>query len=286
MSRPFAALLCALIVALGVGAANAPGGRQAGAQPPPPSPQETVLTADDIFHKAVLVTGDHRTPPFITYTMHEIFTHHGRRYDYDYRVWYRSDGKALMQNMAPDRRGRVETLWGYPFPVAPDINILLYATPPPDLGASPTPLPLPSGSGPPLLGIEPVRRDRYYDISLVGVEVYNGRPAYHLKLRALREQHQHPFQELWVDALTFEVWKAYGMRSEHRGLASGSGDAYAEFVPIGSYWLVSHAGGHGQVRLGIVNDSAEYEFVLANFGFPDYVPDWYFDAKTFRYHKR
>ena len=144
------------------------------------------------------------------YDMHEIFTHHGRQSSYDYHVWYRADGKALMQNAVADRRGHREQRFQYPFPFAPDINILLYATPPP------TPLPVviatpsaaASGKTPvPLISVQAITANRYYSVTFVGREDYQGHSVYHLSLLplALVDEKSHPWKDLWVDAQTFEA---------------------------------------------------------------------------------
>lgn len=242
---------------------------------------------DDIFHNAQRTAADNNLGlRYITYQMHEVFVHHGRRFEYDYRVWYRrTDGKALMQNVSPTRRGRAETFFGYPFPFSPDINILLNATPPP----SPSPPPPPRGSAPPgtappLLTVEPVRADRYYDVSLIGTESYHGHLVYHLGLKPVRDEEHHPWKDLWVDIISFEVWKAHASASGRRGPGAGTVDGEAEFTPVGDYWMTADASGDGQVRIGFISDSGHYEYVFHDFGFPQFVPDWYFDEKQFKEH--
>ena len=287
------ALLFAAAGALAGGAAA--DSRPSGFQPAPSlraatsSPTPTAapsLSPDEIFHKAIRALRQNPDPPYITYMMHEVFVHHGRSYAYDYRVWYRTDGKGLMQDVDSARGGRQDTYFGYPFPSAPDNNILLYATPPPIS----TPLPSPQNSAPPgmtpapLLGVEPVRSDRYYDVSFVGRENYEGHQVYHLALRAVRDEQAHPWKDLWIDVNSFQVWKAHANASGSRGPGHGSVDATAEFEQIGPYWLLARATGDGEVHIGFISDSGHYEYTFSDFGFPASVPDWFFDEKAFKKH--
>ena len=265
------------------------------ARTPEPSPTPTPpillgapdLSADQIMINAEKATRNHDKPRFITYQMHEIFVHHWQREVYDYRVWYRADGKGLMQNLNKNRWGQTETYFGYPFPSSPDNDILLYATPDPQSTPPPpsSPVPLPSGaSPPPIISHEPVVGDRYYSVKLAGVEDYHGKPVYHLLLKPIRDERAHPWKELWVDTTTFDVWKAHAHASGSKGVAQGTLDAVVEFERVGNYWLVSNAVGDGELHMGPLGDSGHYEYTFSDFGFPQSVPDWYFDAKAFKNH--
>jgi hypothetical protein len=289
------ALIGAVAIALTVSIAGAkpvpvePGGAPVRVRvSPSPSPSPPVMSPDDIFHRAQKVADANPRPRYMTYQMHEVFVHHGRRFEYDYRVWYRSDGKGLMQNMSPGRHGSTETFYGYPFPFSPDTNILLNATPPPSPGPPPPPvggLKIP-GTPPPILTVESVLSDRYYDVSIVGIEDYRGHPTYHLGLRPVRDEEHHPWKDLWIDVSTFEVWKAHASASGRRGPGAGTIDGEADFSPVGSYWMVANASGDGQVRIGFISDSGHYEYAFSGFSFPDFIPDWYFDEKAFKRHFR
>jgi hypothetical protein len=275
-------------LALGAGiAADAP--RQPAHSSAPrvsPSPLPPVaLSADAIFLKAAAVARGNFDPPFLTYRLHEVFTHRGKRLEYDYRVWYRTrDGQGLMQNLQPGKGGGAETLFGHPFPFAPDINFLLYATPAP---VSPPPPPV--GSPAPqaqatVLRIEPVVSDRNYVPSLSGVETFRGHSVYHLKLRTVRQERDYPLKDLLVDASSFEVWQAHAAAAGTRGPAAGDIDGTAEFAAVGASWLVTRATGYGRLHVGFLSDSARYEYAFSDFGFPNSLPDWYFDERQFRRH--
>ncbi len=264
--------------------------------PPSPTPSPTPAVYDELSADQIMINAEKATrkhdltrPPFITYQMHEVFLHLGGRSDYDYRVWYRtSDGKGLMQSTHKERSGDAETHFGYPFPSSPDNNILLYATAPPDETPAPaigSPSPLPSGATPPpLLSVQPVAGDRYYSVKLAGIEDLDGKQVYHLTLRALHDERTHPWKDVWVDVKTFEVWKAYAEVSGTKGIATGKGNATVVFAPVGDHWLVSSAVGDGSVRIGPLGDSGHYEYTFSDYGFPDSVPDWYFDPKLFKQH--
>jgi len=251
-----------------------------------PTPAPDALT---ILRRAEAAARTNADPPYTVYDMHEIFIHHGRQFTYDYHVWYRSDGKGLMQNAVADRNGHKEQHFGYPFPFAPDINILLYATPPP------TPMPVvitapsPDSSGhtsPPVIGVQAVTANRFYSVSLAGVEDYQGHSVYHLSLlpQPNVDEKAHPWKDLWVDAQTFEVWKAHARASGTKGPLSGAIEGTAEFEPVNGFWLLSHVTGYGEGHLGFISDSGQYEYYFSGFDFPDSLPDWYFDPDKFRHH--
>jgi hypothetical protein len=252
---------------------------------PTPTPRAS-LTPDEILLRAEDVLRANPDPPYTVYKMHEVFVHHGKRHEYDYQVWYRSDGKGLMQNLAPGRRGKNETFFGYPFPSAPDNNILLYATPPPQTAAPPpVGTPAPGSSAVPITMHEHVSGDRYYVVSYVGLENYDGHSVYHLALRPVKDENKHPWKDLWVDVDTFQVRKAHADASGNAGPLSGRAIADVEFAPIGNYWMVKQASADAEGRFGIISDSGHYEYYFSDFGFPNTLPDWYFNETDFDRHK-
>lgn len=278
MTRSIAiAILTAVLLVGAAAAADTP------ASPPP-------LDAVSILRSAETAARANPDPQYIVYDMHEIFVHHGKQFAFDYHVWYRADGKGLMQNAATDRAGRHEQRFGYPFPSSPDANFLLYATPPPTPAPAVINTPAPGASGataPPLIGIQSITANRYYSVSLVGPEDYQGHPVYHLALAPLPgiEEKSHPWKDLWVDTTTFEIWKAHARASGSKGPASGAIEATIQFEPVGAYWMISQASGDGEVHLGFIRDSGHYEYYFSGFDFPASLPDWYFDPDQFRQHK-
>src|SRR5579864_9008080 len=176
------------------------------------------LDAVTVLRNAENATRANLDPQYIVYDMHEIFVHHGRQYTFDYHVWYRSDGKGLMQNVQADRHGHHEQIFGYPQPSAPDQNFLLYATPPPTPAPPQIVVPTPRASGatpPAIINIEPVTANRFYHVDMAGLEDYQGHSVYHLTLVPLPNvnERDHPWKDLWVDSQTFEVWKAHAKAS-------------------------------------------------------------------------
>jgi len=251
-----------------------------------PAPAPDALT---VLRKAEAAARANPDPEFTVYDMHEIFIHHGHQFTYDYHVWYRSDGKALMQNVVADRAGHHEQRFGYPFPFAPDVNILLGSTPPPTATPIVVATPTPSVSGrtpPPVISVQAITANRYYTVTLVGTEEYQGHSVYHLALLPLPnvDEKSHPWKDLWVDSQTFEVWKAHARAGGTSGPLTGVIEGTAEFEPVGQYWMLAHASGYGQGHALIISDSGQYEFFYSGFDFPDSLPDWYFDPNLFRHH--
>ena len=251
---------------------------------PSPSPLES-LTPDEILGRTDAALRANPDPTYIYYKMHEVFVHHGKRYEFDYQIWYRNDGKGLMQNVMPNRDGSHETFFGYPFPSAPDNNILLYATPAPAITAAPpVGTPAPGATAAPLLSSESVHADRYYDVTLVGIEEYQGHQVYHLQLRALQDQQRHPWTDLWVDTHLYEVWRAHADATGRSGPLVGRAIADVQFAPYGNYWLVKQASADAQGHIAIFSDSGHYEYYFSDFGFPNTLPDWYFDQQAYGQH--
>ena len=271
------------LLAVAIAAAASLGAAVVVADPSPPPDAVTILRNAEAAARA------NPDPPYTVYDMHEIFTHHGRQFTYDYHVWYRADGQGLMQNAATNWQGRHEQRFGYPFPFAPDINILLYATPPPTPMpvVIATPSPAESGKTPvPLIGVQAVTANRFYSVTLVGSEDYQGHGVYHLALTPLPsvDEKSHPWKDLWVDTQTFEVWKAHARASGTKGPLTGSIEGTAEFQPVNGFWLLSHVTGSGEGHMGFISDSGQYEYYFSGFDFPNTLPDWYFDPDKFRHH--
>jgi hypothetical protein len=280
-----AALIC-IVAATGYGhASTAPHSPARPSPSPRPSPSALEpLSANEILERTEDAVRGNPDPPYIYYKMHEVFVHHGRHYEFDYQIWYRSDGKGLMQNVVPNRNGTYETFFGYPFPSAPDNNILLYATPAP-VTTPPPPVgsPLP-GSSAPLIASQTVRGDRYYDVALAGIESYEGHEVYHLTLRPIADPQRHPWTDLWVDTHSYEVWRAHADATGRAGPLVGRAVADVEFAPIGNYWLVQQASADAQGHIAIFSDSGHYEYYFSDFGFPNTLPDWYFDQNAYGQH--
>lgn len=251
---------------------------------PTPTPLES-LTPDEILERTEGTLRANPDPPYIYYKMHEVFVHHGRSYDFDYQIWYRNDGKGLMQNVVTRRDGSHEQFFGYPFPSAPDNNILLYATPapvttPPPPAGSPQP-----GVTAPIIAAQHVVGDRYYLVSLAGLENDDGHQVYHLLLRPLADPQKHPWTDLWVDTQSYEVWKAHADATGRAGPLTGRAVVDVQFAPIGNFWVVKQASADAQGRIAIFSDSGHYEYYFSDFGFPNTLPDWYFDEAAFRQHR-
>jgi len=148
-----------------------------------------------------------------------------------------------------------------------------------------TPGPVPSGhTPPPVIAVQPIVGDRYYAVKLVAIEDYDGKPVFHLAMHALRDERAHPWKDLWVDTATFDVLRAHAHASGSKGPGVGTLDAMVEFEQVGPYWLISHAVGDGDVHVGPFGDSGHYEYTFSDYGFPDNIPDWYFDPKQFKRH--
>jgi len=162
---------------------------------------------------------------------------------YDYQVWYRSiDGNALSQDLLTHVQYQDSVFAPDSFTMDDESG-----------GASPRPWPSPTPGtqfgSPPSLGKLSVYGNRYYRISMVGLENVDGSPAYHLHLESRRrDDSDHPLTDLWIDPATKLIHKArasYALRDVAFG---GGGDGEVIFGPVGKYWLATgfdvHAAGY------------------------------------------
>lgn len=157
-----------------------------------------------------------------------------------YRIWYRAkDQKALVQDSATHVAYKGES------PFVPETTDLSDVS-----GGKPSPRPTPSASPSPgadngstaavkVIGAVTVNGNRYYAITLVGLEDHAGHPVYHLHLRAYRDAIDYPLTDLWVDTTDYRIWEAHG-EVTIRAVAAAIGiGVTADFSPVDKYWLVS-----------------------------------------------
>lgn len=108
----------------------------------------------------------------------------------------------------------------------------------PDPRATPTPRPAPSASPALREIVEIATQTRTYDISVAGIDDIGGAPAYHLKMRPLREPKKYRLRDLWVDTASFMPRKLV----EALNFVDGPGTA----VP----WSVTFANVGGVLYIG------------------------------------
>jgi len=145
-----------------------------------------------------------------------------------YRVWFRTrDERAVSEDLASQKRCGGALL----YPAGAEIAALGVPS------AAPSATPSPAVDGPPLIAAVRVESARYYRITLVDRETFEGHPVYRLALRAYRDPATHPLTGMLVDADTFLVRQAAGEAAAHYVIASGRVAGVVTFDRSGPYWL-------------------------------------------------
>lgn len=232
------------------------------ADPPQAAPVTAELTPDAIYIRAVRAMKSEPMPSYVVFEEDvrarnatidcnadgtSLSLRHGDAAAH-YRVWFRvSDGSSVTQDSTSHRICRGALLR----PAGAEIASLGAAHgPSPDAIASPDASPDPSAAapgdslgetglgGPALIGSVRVEASRYYRITLVARERFEGHDVYRLALHAYRDPNTHPLTEMLVDTETMLVRRASGEVSGHYVIASGRGAGTVVFDRAGPYWVV------------------------------------------------
>jgi len=126
----------------------------------------------------------------------------------------------------------------------------------------------------------------HYAIDVTGNESVDGHTCYHLRLRPIDDPRRHNLRELWVDAATFDLWKARfdGSYSPVPKAPSSQTSFTSIFAPIGSFWIVSR-------QHWTWTDVRDEIFVDINMEvnkivFPATLPDFLFDQNEYDKRQR
>ena len=123
-----------------------------------------------------------------------------------------------------------------------------------------------------------------YAIETGPLETLAGHPVYHLRLRALSDARKHNLRDLWVDAGTFDVWKAHftSTYAPDQLLAESATDVTVWFTPVGAYWVASRVVWNwDNFQNGFEDD---YDVSTERIAFPADLPGWLFDQRTYDQH--
>lgn len=90
-----------------------------------------------------------------------------------------------------------------------------------------------------------------YDVSLIGLERVDDRPAYHLRMDPRHTPDAYPLREIWIDASTYDVLQVTAQQFERLGPIAIPYRVNARYGEQGPYWLISHAEAGATVRAGL-----------------------------------
>jgi len=225
-------------------------------------------------------------PPFATYQTHGVATRKGRVQEWKDDVWYReSDGRCTIVGVALDARDRPDPpdfesrclSPGFAFTFVPQRH---------GAGGSALPLDVPTpepsdAAGPKTIGAITVR-SRPYAVTFAGNESLDGKPVVHLTLRPYRDPDKHILRDLWIDPATDGVVRLRGEATASAHLVRIIFDAsYDESQTEQTLRLIT---GYGKAQLFLIKIGADFTYGLADFTYPDSLPDWYFDRKAYFAH--
>jgi hypothetical protein len=256
------------------------------ALPAPLRAGDEPLTGRQILARAKAVFRAHVRPPFVAYVLTRRDVHFGSpdlANSYALKIWCRTSDRSALARRAWNGRadGALENITvafdGLVDPGPPDADIFeraLFAPRPSDAPATPEPTDSPL----PVIGGVVVATDYDYRV----VKVARDRDAWHLYLDSLRDPARNRIDELWVDAMTYDVTR---MRvRDHLYLGGGHDGAVEEefdvrFAPHDGLPLITAI--HGRTHDG----EYETDYAFRDVTFPATLPDWYFEPQRYRDHR-
>jgi len=125
-----------------------------------------------------------------------------------------------------------------------------------------------------------------YEIENAGIEAVDGHDTYHLRLSPLSDGRKHNLHDLWIDVVTFDLWKAHftSRYAPDPMLPDSPTDVVVWFKPIASYWVLSRAiWSWDYFTAGKLSD---YDASTDRIAFPSELPDWLFDQREYDQHVR
>ncbi|MDQ6766706.1 MAG: outer membrane lipoprotein-sorting protein [Candidatus Eremiobacteraeota bacterium] len=128
---------------------------------------------------------------------------------------------------------------------------------------------------------------RDYDATLLGVEQYHSRWAYHLKLVPLDRPDFYRVRELWVDTQAFIIWKLRSAGIFESGPAT-TVPWDAEYTLVDSHWFMAAESTSSTVRTGgFLANTPPVNYEGVNYTFSDFTyptetldVDFFSEAKT------
>jgi hypothetical protein len=115
------------------------------------------------------------------------------------------------------------------------------------------------------------------------IENVDGHPAYHLELHPRSDPQRHNLRDLWIDAQTFDLWKAHfvGIYQPSPGAPVSPTDVTVHFRNVLGAWVVTHAiWTYDDAPMRFVFDVTDDEI-----GLPPTLPDWLFNDAEYRQHE-
>jgi hypothetical protein len=252
------------------------------------TPAATLADALAIYDRTRAVVAARSIPPFIAYTQDAELIRHGKRRVERARIVLRmSDGKA---NVTPLAAGSDRPTGGPHVEERPLVNptttfglVRRRANEAPS-AYEPRSTPMPESSDSPTVIGHVKAANRDYDPRLVGTEILDGSPVYHLALVPRADPEHHPIRDLYVDTQTYQPRRMAIEVYAEAGPIHSRPTATVDFAPVDGTWLIDHASMDFVLRFAFFAYGGSGEFQISDVGFPPSEPDWLFDARGLSEH--
>jgi hypothetical protein len=119
-----------------------------------------------------------------------------------------------------------------------------------------------------------------YVIELLGTEELDGHQAYHLRLTPLHDPVRHNLRELWIDIVTYDIWKAKYIAAPRD---SGPTLVTASFGPATAFWILQKVS-WGDPNASPVGQTTE--ITTRSTIFVPTLPSWLFDPQAYASQQR
>jgi hypothetical protein len=227
-------------------------------------------------------------PPYVVYNLdrREWIDDRARpEFSYTFRIWYRASEPAALARLWFAERHRavgdlhfIRPAFNRPIDPGPPTADIFEPAPP-----RPSPSPLPPEKLKTIATVQSLT-DLDYRASLAAAP----KDQLHLKLQPLRDPERNRLRELWVDSTSFEVERALAIDRLYSVEAGTSvpdrmdiSFAMQDGLPV-IRRITSIATLLPTLSNSMRRDESDYSF--DDISFPQSLPDWYFDPKT--YHQR
>ena len=243
------------------------------------------LTGEQILARAKTVFRAHLRPPFVAYTLVRRDTHAGApdfENSYTLKIWCRSADRSALTRRAwkgkayGDLTHDTIAFDGYVDPGPPTADIFERALFAPRRAPETSVAP-PDESPLPVIGTVSVSND--YDYRVTSAK--RDGPSWHLTLEPKRDSDRNRIDDLWVDAATYEITRMRVRDHLYLGLSGQSleDEFDAQFTYRDGLPLLASI--HGQTKY----DAFETDYTYKDITFPESLPSWYFEPKSYGAHK-
>jgi hypothetical protein len=279
-------------------AGNTPPWRVAGARPRPAATPSPLPSPDRLLYLIRRQFRSHRPPPpYITYTLIRKQTLDDGYPDllnsYTYHIWCRTYDRAALGRRVyrGSSRGTLEFLrpsFNEPWDPGPPTADLFEPAPvhPHTNPRTFVPTPEPTGTLPPTIAVVTVLGEFDYRVTRIAVEG----DLIHVSLQPLRDPDRNRLRELYVDRKTLELKEVIATDKLYEEGDNGH-HVYPMLFTVTLGWMHNmpivtqiHGTPTYQADAEYLGRDATVDYDFTDITFPDSLPGWYFDPRSYAQH--